>query len=57
LNNTLPGGGIIIWGCAKPPGTTAGEGIDIGVVPPPPVIGVGMGTCPEDGLGAMVICI
>jgi hypothetical protein len=57
LTSTLPGGGIIIWGCAKPPGPTAGEGITMGMLPPCPVIGVGMGTCPEDGLGAMFICI
>jgi hypothetical protein len=45
----LPGGGIVIGICAAP---TAGDGIGIGMLPPPPGIGVGNCMGPEDGLGA-----
>jgi hypothetical protein len=51
----LGGGGITVigggGGCARPPGNVAGDGIGIDMVPPPFIMGVGIGTCPDAGLG------
>lgn len=39
-----------IGGCERPPGTFAGDGIGM-VAPPPFIMGVDIGTCPDAGLG------
>jgi hypothetical protein len=52
LNVILLGGGGItpaIGGCERPPGTVEGDGI--GMLAPPPFMGVDIGTCPDLGLG------
>ena len=52
----LPGRCGITGVCTNPPAPpTPGDGIGIGMLPLPPVIGVGMGTCPEAGLGTIII--